>query len=461
MTLSARVVARLRSLGDLPQEVVEVATRHFTDAVGVGHAAAASPAGAHWRRYGQAQEAVGPASVFGLPHGLPATTAALVNGGLIHSLEYDDTHTGSIVHGSAVLAAAALAAGEATGASGAAVIHAYTLWYEVFIRFGLAAAGGFQNRGFQLTSVGGALCAAGIAADLKRLDPDRTQAAIGIALSQSSGVFEFLTNGSTVKSMHPGWAAHAGLIAADLAEAGMTGPLTALEGKFGLFRLFAGDDDAAERFAGMLDDIGQVWHLKATAYKLHPCCHYLHPFVEAARLLQAKGVAAERIVRFDCGVPQGAAGIVAEPWSQKVLASGHPARWSLPVTVAMQFVDGRVDLASFEEPLTPGVSELAARSSWHVLEDSAFPAKFDALLRVELDDGTIVEKRIDDVYGNGGRPPSLADLDAKFDANLARLAPGADAGWLRAALAALGSAPDLGSLTAALRALNHSSEDGR
>ncbi|MBS9721804.1 MmgE/PrpD family protein [Tianweitania sp. BSSL-BM11] len=453
MTLSADVIARLRSVERLPDGVQATAVRHFTDAIGVAHGAAGSQAGAHWRKYAKAQTAQGTSSVIGLSHGLPAATAALVNGGLIHSLEYDDTHTGSIVHGSAVLAATALAAGEAAGATGAAVMRSYALWYEVFIRFGLAAAGGFQNRGFQLTSVGGALCAAGIAADLKGLDADASQAAIGIALSQASGVFEFLTNGATVKSMHPGWAAHAGLIAADLAEAGMTGPFTALEGKFGLFRVFAGDDAAPQRFADMLPDMGEVWHLDKAAYKFHPCCHYLHPFIEAARLMQAQGVRADQIARFDCGVPKGAAGIIAEPWASKVAAAGHQARWSLPVTVAMQMVDGRVDLASFEEPLSPGVLELAELSDWHVLTDSAFPALFDAYLRLTLKDGRVVEKRIDDVYGNGSRPPAQADLDGKFAGNMERFAPGVDAAPLLAALTGLPKANDLGEVTRTLRSV--------
>jgi 2-methylcitrate dehydratase PrpD len=458
MTLSAQVIARLRSLQDLPGNVLFTASRHLTDAVGVGLGAAGSEAGAHWRAYANSRTESGPSSVFGLDRGLSAPTAALINGGLIHSLEYDDTHTGSIVHGSAVLAAAALAAGEAARASGAAVMRAYTLWYEVFIRIGMAAAGSFQNRGFQLTSVGGTLCAAGIAADLKGLSAEQTQAALGIALSQSSGVFEFLTNGSTVKSMHPGWAAHAGLIAADLAEAGMTGPLTALEGKFGLFRAFADDGAAPVKFGTMIENLGQVWHLEQAAYKFHPCCHYLHPFVEAARLLQNQGVSADRIAHFDCGVPKGAAGIVAEPWQDKVRAMGHLARWSLPVTVAMQFVDGRVDLASFEAPLSPGVAELAARSDWHILQNSAFPVRFDAFLRVTLTDGQVLEQRVGDVYGNGSRPPEQADLDAKFAGNLARMASTTTAEVLRGALMALSGAADLAAVSTALRALPISKE---
>ena len=113
--------------------------------------------------------------------------------------------------------------------------------------------------------------------------------AVGIALSQSSGVFEFLTNGSSVKSLHPGWAAHAGVLAARFAKAGMTGPQTALEGDRGLFRRFANAPDAADRFAELLGDLGTRWHLPDAAFKLYPCCHYLHPFIEGAARAAPEG----------------------------------------------------------------------------------------------------------------------------------------------------------------------------
>ncbi|MFX7052414.1 MmgE/PrpD family protein, partial [Acinetobacter baumannii] len=88
---------------------------------------------------------------------------------------------------------------------------------------------------------------------------------VGIALSQASGVFEFLSNGATVKSLHPGWAAHAGIVAAGLARAGLTGPETSFEGRFGLFRVFARDAAAADRFAAEITDLGRRWHLPEAA----------------------------------------------------------------------------------------------------------------------------------------------------------------------------------------------------
>jgi hypothetical protein len=193
----------------LPEHVAQAARLHLLDAIGVGLAAAGSDVGQPYLRVA-AQLAEGKASVFGRASGASAADAALVNGGLIHSLEYDDTHTASIVHGSSVVAATALAVAETSGASGAALLGAYVRGWELLVRIGLAAPGGFQARGFQVTSVGGALAAALVAAELQDLDEQASVAALGISLSQAAGVLEFLSNGSSVKSLHPGWAGPCG-----------------------------------------------------------------------------------------------------------------------------------------------------------------------------------------------------------------------------------------------------------
>ena len=332
MTLSRRLVRALTVLRGqrLPANVAQAARLHLLDAVGVGLGAAATKIGASYR--GVARELAGAvdASVFGSDRTASADVAALINGGLIHSLEYDDTHTGSIVHGSSVLAATALAVGQTLGASGAAVLGAYVRGWEVFVRFGLAAPGAFQREGFQITSTGGTMVAALVAADIAALDEDVAVNAVGIALSQSSGVFEFLTNGSSVKSLHPGWAAHAGVLAARFAQAGMSGPETALEGDRGLFQRFANSPDAAGHFARHLEDFGTRWHLPDAAFKLYPCCHYLHPFIEGALALRQRELKAGDVDELKCRIAPGAAPIVCLPWEARQAASGHQMRWSLP-----------------------------------------------------------------------------------------------------------------------------------
>ena len=454
MTLARELVRAVRGFANvpLPDDAATAARLHFLDAIGVGLAAAGSPIGAPYRDF--AKDLMGNATVLGRASGATAADAALVNGGLIHSLEFDDTHTGSIAHGSAVLAAAALAVAEAHNASGAALLGAYARGWEILIRFGLAAPNGFHAKGFMSTSVTGTLVSALLAAELIGLDEDRTVGAIGIALSQASGVMEFLTNGSSVKSLHPGWAAHGGVVAAMLARAGMTGPETSLDGKHGLFRQFTGDESAAGRFRTLIGDLGREWHLPKAAYKFYPCCHYLHPFVEAAGRLTERGVRAGDVERIVCRVPQGEAPVICEPWETKQSpANGHAARWSLPITVAAQLVEGKVDLATFETTASDAVRSLARRISWEPLAGARFPARFEAELVCTTRSATETV-RIDDVFGNHTRAPGAEAVLAKFRTNAARSLRRDAVGALERAAQNLGAARDLKVLSAALREIN-------
>ena len=453
MTLARELVRAARAAAGtpLPEDAATAARLHFLDAIGVGLAAAGSPIGAAYRAYASDVARGGPATVLGQPAAGSAADAAMINGGLIHSLEFDDTHTGSIAHGSAVLAAAALAVAEAQNASGAALLGAYARGWEVLIRFGLAAPNGFHAKGFMSTSVTGTLVSALLAAELMGLDEDRTVAAIGVALSQASGVMEFLTNGSSVKSLHPGWAAHGGVVAAMLARAGMTGPETSLDGRHGLFRQFTGDEAAAGRFRSLIGGLGREWHLPRAAYKFYPCCHYLHPFIEAAGKLAERGVRAADVERIVCRVPQGEAAVICEPWETKQApANGHAARWSLPIAVAARLVEGKVDLATFETPASGAVREFAQRVAWEPLPQARFPERFEAEVVCKTRNETQTV-RIDDVFGNHTRPPGADAVLAKFRANAARsLKPDAAAALERAGHE-LASARELKALSAALR----------
>lgn len=457
MTLARELVRAIRGCTNtpLPTDVATAARLHFLDAIGVGLAAAGSPIGAAYRAYAAEVAKGGPASVFGQASGASAADAAMINGGLIHSLEFDDTHTGSIAHGSAVLAAGALAVAEAQDASGAALLGAYARGWEVLIRFGLAAPNGFHAKGFMSTSVTGTLVTALLAAELMGLDEDRTVAAIGIALSQASGVMEFLTNGSSVKSLHPGWAAHGGVVAAMLARAGMTGPETSLDGKHGLFRQFTGDESAAGRFRSLIGNLGREWHLPKAAYKFYPCCHYLHPFIEAAGKLAERGVRPEDVERIVCRVPQGEAAVICEPWETKQSpANGHAARWSLPITVAAQFVEGKVDLATFETAASNAVRSLARRISWEPLPGARFPERFEAELSCVTKAGKSETVRIEDVFGNHTRAPGAEAVLAKFRANAARSLKADAVGALERATRQLATGCDLGTMSRAIRQIN-------
>jgi 2-methylcitrate dehydratase PrpD len=454
MTLSQQLVARLRSLWSeaIPPGVRDAAKLHLLDAIGVGLAAAATSAGEPYLIAASAfSGSGGPASVFGSSFGFSPPVAALANGGMIHGLEYDDTHTGSIVHGSSVLAASALATAEGTAANGDDLLTAYIKGWEVMIRAGLAAPGKFQAQGFQVTSVAGTIGGALVAAGLLRLDDARTVDAIGIALSQASGVFEFLTNGSTVKSLHAGWAAHSGVIAATLAGAGLTGPVTAFEGQFGLFRQFARDADAADRFAAEIATLGDVWHLRDAAFKFYPCCHYIHPFIEALELAleKAPGVTVERVL---CEVPPGAALLISEPWERKLRPqSGHEARYSLPIALAARLVEGAVTPATFANAPSANIAAKAECISAGPMDGAQFPQRFEARLYVQFANGANAQVYIDDVAGGARRLPSREAVLAKFRANAA-LIGGGDSQALEEAVLSIEQRP-IAEVTRSLRTL--------
>src|SRR5262249_50312064 len=151
-------------------------------------------------------------------------------------------------------------------------------------------------------------------------------------------------------------------------------------GRLGLFRQFAGDAEAASRFAADIATLGEAWYLPQAAFKFYPCCHYIHPFLEALELAleQAPGVAVETIV---CEVPPGAAPLISEPWSRRLMPqSGHDARYSLPIVLAARLVDGAVTPATFVGVPRAEIMARAACISARAMRDAQFPERFEARL---------------------------------------------------------------------------------
>jgi 2-methylcitrate dehydratase PrpD len=419
-SLSRELVERAHALhGRLPDDVSEAARLHLLDALGVGVAGSvrgplrALPAVASAHPGGRS-------TVLGAGTTTTAPVAALVNGSLIHSLEYDDTHVASIVHGSSTVAAAALAVAEEVEAGGHELLSAFALGWEAFVRMGLASPGTLQARGFQTTSALGPFAAA-LVSGLLHDDPvDTMVEALGIAGSQAGGTFAFLTDGDTIKAGQPAWAAHSGLWAADLARAGMTGPESVLEGKLGFYELYASDPGAAKRLRSELSDLGEEWHLTAAAFKLIPCCHFIHPFVEALGDALESGIAPDEVASIHCFVPRGAAPIIAQPWeSRQHPASPHDARWSLPYVLASRVVDGRVGLDLFDTPIGGDRLDLSRRITHELWDDSGFPAVFPARLTVTTVSGRTIRASVDDVKGSAGRPVAPGAVVAKARGNLA------------------------------------------
>jgi 2-methylcitrate dehydratase PrpD len=414
---SGLAAAAVRAVDQVPDDVARAGRLHLLDSLAVGLLGARRGPVQGLRRIAD-RAGTGPASVIGSSARVPAPVAALLNGAAVHALEYDDTHVASVMHGSATLTGAALAAAQEAGAGGARLVSAYVVGWEVLVRLGLASPGTLQARGFQTTSAAGPFAAA-VVSVLLHGDRDRLVDALGIAGSQPGGTFGFLAGGDTVKAVQPAWAAHAGLWAADLARAGVTGPDGVLDGPYGFYRLYADDPGAPDRLRSHLADLGSVWHLPDAAYKLVPCCHFIHPFVEALGDLRDRGLRAEDVDAIHLSVPAGAVPVVAEPWPERQRpATGHDVRWSLPYVLAGLLVDGTVDLDLFDAPIGGPRADVAARMTYEVWEDSGFPERFPARVRVTTRSGEVLHAEVDDVRGGAGRPVTTATVLAKVADNL-------------------------------------------
>ena len=409
---------------DIPADVKQLACLHTLDALGVGSAAAAGPVQGRMRDIiTRSDGSAADCTVLGASTKAAEASAALLNGSFIHALEYDDTHMASIVHGSAVLVPSALAAAETNRLTLSELVRLITIGWEVLVRLGLSAQGGFQRRGFQVTSVGGAPVAALIAGTAIGATRDELVSAQGIAGSQASGIFEFLNEGATVKALHPGWAAHSGMIAARLAAAGMTGPSTVYEGRFGLYNTHTDDNDGAENLKGELATLGHCWTLRDAAFKLYPCCHYIHPFLECAYQLKNELGSLRDVCAIECQVPLGAATIICEPWERKQApAILDEAKYSLPYCMALAFLDIPITAEHFlAKKVNAKAVELAGTISWSPMEDSKFPKQFEAIVCVELQGGRKMTMRVDQVKGGPERPASREEIEEKFIANTTSL----------------------------------------
>ncbi|MCE0763687.1 MmgE/PrpD family protein [Pseudonocardia kujensis] len=422
-TASARIARWTTglTLADIPAPVRAVARDHLLDATGTALAAAGTDFGQAVHTAGTRLGAGTEAHALGYGTPLPAASAALVNGTLMHGLDFDDTHIGAIYHASGPALAAALAVGEAEGASGAAVLTAYVIGLEVGCRLAAAGAGEFHARGFHPTGIAGTFAAACVAAHLRGLDPDTLTSALGLCGSQAAGILEI--QGSWLKRMHPGWAAHAGLVAVTMAEAGFRGPAAVLEGSKGLYAAHLGrvPEDLG------LDDLGERWWTPEIALKPYPCCHFTHAFADAAfAVLDELGrdrIGPEEVVKVVCPTSVALIPAVVEPVAAKTApATTYDALFSVQYVAATALVRRRVDLAVFyDEPLDdPAVLAMAAKVECPPDPLSDYPAHFPGEVELHLADGRVVRHRVPASHGTPEWALGSDQVRQKFLANARR-----------------------------------------
>lgn len=418
----SRFVNGLR-LRDIPEEVVARARLHLLDTFGVALRGSAQPHAVHaLNAISDMPDSGGRSSVWwAKDKRLGAASAALANGIAAHVLDYDDTHTDSILHGSAILAPTVFALAEELGSTGEELLCAFIAGWEIAARIGMAAGGAFHERGFHSTGIAGTFGAAVAASKLLKLTEQQMVYAIGLAGSQTSGVAEYLSNGSASKCFHAGWSAHSGIVAAQLARAGLTGPESIFEGRYGLYVTHGNPEKADIDIVSA--ELGSRWEMLRVSIKPFPCCHFGHAFISCALTMAEEGIGPEDIVAIECIVDPIEAALICIPMEKKYEPqTPYEAKFSLPFMVAVALQDGKIGMETFtpESIARTDIRSLARKVSYRDARpgETTFPKYFPGWMTAILLDGRHVEKRLDINYGNPDNPMTEEDILRKFRANI-------------------------------------------
>ena len=287
-------------------------------------------------------------TVCGYSGRVSAPSAALVHGIAAHCRDFDDTFMESVVHPGSVVIPTALALAEAEDATDAMFAAAITAGYEIAARIGAVAGRKLPARNLHPTGIIGPIAAAATAARLLALTAEQTSWAMGLAASMSGGLRAFAIDGGWSKWFHAGWAAHGGIVAAQLAARGFRGPEYILDGGSDLYSALLHGENLDR--SGLTVDLGGVWQGNGAAFKYYPCAHVIQPYIDAyLSIAEEFDLQAADIAQIDCTIAPWAAAIVCEPRADKLRPDTELAAiGSLPYQIAVAVTDRRVGLLALD-----------------------------------------------------------------------------------------------------------------
>lgn len=410
LTVLSEFIVRLK-LEDVPDKVKAAAADCILDTIPVAAGAwkrrllrdAAEVLTLETRGCGQT------VSVWGTGETAVLSQAVLLNGMAAHSLELDDVHTSSKTHIGAVVIPAAWGMAEYLRKGVEELLLAVICGYEVTARIGMAfGVSAHRNKGWHATSTAGTFGAAAACGKLMGLSVDQMVAALGLAGTQSFGVWAFLADGANCKILHPGRAAANGAEAALFAGAGMTGSRYILEAKDG--GLFAAMSDAPEPH--WVDwKLGESWEICHMDKKPYPCCRSTHCVIDAALALREVCVPnVDEIGEIEvftylignqqCGMSEGSRN------PQNVV----DAKFSTPFTAACALLYGKVTEEYFTENTIQDSHVQNLLHKVRVITDESFTEKYPrhwgCKMVIRMNDGRTFSREISDASGSPESPPT-------------------------------------------------------
>lgn len=411
----AGYVAGLES-GDIPPQVLQRAKMLTLDFLGSAIRArrdAESTPSLFKMLQSLSLDGEGPSTVFGDFGPLTPAVAALVNGTLGHSLDFDDTHADSSLHPSAPVVSAAFAVGEMVGASGRKALTAIVAGYEVACRLGNALdPTSHYARGFHPTATAGTYGAAAAASHLFGLSEAQVVSAFGVCGSQAAGSLQFLINGAWNKRYQVGAAAMNGVIAATLARNGFVGSIESVEGKHGLLAGYSDNPHPELATAGL----GSSFETMRIGVKPYPSCRYTHAAIDAIIAMRRDhNLTPDQVKRVEIGLHRNGITLTGDAATKRHPRSIVAGQFSMFFTGALALDQGRFGWDDYGRLGDAAIDALADRLD--VVQDAGLETgrkhPFGARVSITTDDG-VHERLHADPSGEPGSFPDAQAMRQKF-----------------------------------------------
>jgi 2-methylcitrate dehydratase PrpD len=343
------------------------------------------------------------ASIIGRSERLDVLGAAFVNAASGNVFDFDDTHSGTIIHPTAPVAPALFAMAEVRPITGSKLLQAFLVGVEVECRIGKSVSPGHYRRGWHITSTCGIFGSAAAVARILRLDAERTLWALGNASAQSAGLVETL--GTMAKSISVGNSARGGILAALLAETGLTGPAEPLAGPRG-FCSVLGD---APHFEAITGGLGERWEILANTHKPYPCGVVLNPVIDACFALRSDPLFSLASVK---GVRVEGHPLLRERADRPSVRTGREAQVSAQHSVAVVLIHGAAGVAQYDDDAVNDPAVLALRDKVQVVEAPGIAVEA-ARVTVSLHEDATLARFVENGRGTPERPLTDAEIETK------------------------------------------------
>lgn len=417
-TYSERLAAFIEKIHyeDLPAEVVQMAKNCFLDWLGCVYASKNEPGVRSMAEVARVSKGNEHSTVIPYGEKNSAPFSAFVNGAAAHALEMDDVHRDSVLHPATVVISAVFASGERECVSGKSLIEAIVCGYEVMIRVG-EGVGRSHYLFWHNTSTCGPFGSAAGVGKILGLTAGQFVHALGNAGSQSSGLWEFLSNGTNTKLLHTGKAAMNGIIAADLAKLNFTGACRIFEGEKGFYRATSKDYNLDKLIQG-LDHEPIQYKILSDSFKPYPSCRHTHPMIDATLALVLKhDIQWQDVEKVEVYTYSGAINLCGKV----ELKNPYVAKWHIPFAVATGLKYRWVKFESYTESRLKEKTllDLAERVHLHLDPelDALYPGQWPARVEIYLRGGDKIAMTVYYPKGDSDNPISKEELNDKFRDN--------------------------------------------